>query len=296
MNKIELQIIDRYLLILKNILINAMKPICFADGLLVPTESATIHASDIGLIRGYGIFDFFRTVNYKPLFLEDYLDRFISSAAKTYLPLPYDRAQLRSIIQELIEKNDLQTGGLRMILSGGVSDNHFSPAEGKLFIFAESLLFPATQKYEEGVKLLTVEHVRAVAEIKMTNYAFPVWHSMQWKAAGAEDVLYHQDGLVSESSRSNFFIVKDGKISTPDKHVLMGITRKQILKIAGNVQIRPVSLEEAFDADEAFITSTTKVLLPITRLDDHPIGTGKPGSVTIEILEKFKTLEIESSL
>lgn len=273
-----------------------MKPICFADGLLVPTESATIHASDIGLIRGYGIFDFFRTVNYKPLFLEDYLDRFISSAAKTYLPLPYDRAQLRSIIQELIEKNDLQTGGLRMILSGGVSDNHFSPAEGKLFIFAESLLFPATQKYEEGVKLLTVEHVRAVAEIKMTNYAFPVWHSMQWKAAGAEDVLYHQDGLVSESSRSNFFIVKDGKISTPDKHVLMGITRKQILKIAGNVQIRPVSLEEAFDADEAFITSTTKVLLPITRLDDHPIGTGKPGSVTIEILEKFKTLEIESSL
>jgi branched-chain amino acid aminotransferase len=114
--------------------------------------------------------------------------------------------------------------------------------------------------------------------------------------AGAEDVLYHQDGQVSESSRSNFFIVKDGVISTPDKHVLMGITRKQILKIAGNVQIRPVSLQEALDADEAFITSTTKILLPVTQLDDHTIGTGKPGSVTLDILEKFKNLEKESSL
>jgi len=273
-----------------------MKPFCFADGQLLPTQTATIHASDIGLIRGYGIFDFFRTVNYQPLFLEDYLDRFISSAAKTYLPLDYSREELRTIIGELIKKNDLKTGGLRMVLSGGVSENHFSPANGKLFIFAESLMFPTQEKYEEGIKLLTLEHVRAVAEIKMTNYAFPVWHSMQWKKAGAEDVLYHQDGQVSESSRSNFFIVKDGVISTPDKHVLMGITRKQILKIAGNVQIRPVSLQEALDADEAFITSTTKILLPVTQLDDHTIGTGKPGSVTLDILEKFKNLEKESSL
>jgi branched-chain amino acid aminotransferase len=158
-----------------------MKPFCFADGQLVPTQPATIHASDIGLIRGYGIFDFFRTVNYQPLFLEDYLDRFISSAAKTYLPLDYSREELRTIIGELIKKNDLKTGGLRMVLSGGVSENHFSPANGKLFIFAESLMFPTQEKYEEGIKLLTLEHVRAVAEIKMTNYAFPVWHSMQWK-------------------------------------------------------------------------------------------------------------------
>jgi branched-chain amino acid aminotransferase len=290
-----LQIIALYLLILILYPKEYMKPFCFADGKIIPTELAKIHASDIGLIRGYGIFDFFRTVNYKPLFLEDYLDRFISSAAKTYIPLIYTREELRQIIHELIQKNDLQAGGLRMVLSGGVSENHFSPAEGKLFIFAESLMFPTSQKYEEGIKLLTLEHVRAVAEIKMTNYAFPVWHSMQWKEAGAEDVLYHLDGQVSESSRSNFFIVKNGVISTPDKHVLNGITRKQILKIVGNVQIRPVSLEEAFDADEAFITSTTKILLPVTKLDDHRIGTGKPGPVAFDILERFKTLEQESS-
>lgn len=273
-----------------------MKPFCFADGQIIPTESATIHPADIGLIRGYGIFDFFRTVNYKPLFLEDYLDRFTSSAEKTYLPLDYSREELKKIISELIQKNDLKTGGLRMVLSGGVSENHFSPAKGKLFIFAESLMFPTQQKYEEGIKLLALEHIRAIAEIKTTNYALPVWHSVHWKNTGAEDVLYHQDGQVSESSRSNFFIVKDGIISTPDRHILMGITRKHIMKLAGNVHIRPVSFEETLEADEAFISSTTKILLPVTKIDDHKIGTGKPGPVTMDILEKFRVLEKESSL
>jgi branched-chain amino acid aminotransferase len=100
-----------------------MKPFCFADGKIIPSEMATIHPMDLGLTRGYGIFDFFRTVNYQPLFLEHYLDRFIASAEKTYLPLPYSREELRASIAELIDKNDLQNGGLRMVLSGGVSEN-----------------------------------------------------------------------------------------------------------------------------------------------------------------------------
>ncbi len=270
-----------------------MKPFCFADGEIIPTETASIHPMDLAFIRGYGIFDFFRTVNYQPLFLEDYLNRFIASAEKTFLPLPYSREELRSIIKELIQKNDLEFGGIRMLLSGGVSDNHFSPASGKLFIFAESLLFPSEEKYQNGVKLLSLEHVRPISDIKTTNYAYPVWHSNIWKKAGAEDVLYHLNGFISESSRSNFFIVKDGVISTPDKHVLMGITRKHVMEIAGNVQIKPISLQEVLNADEAFITSTTKVLLPITQLDEHAIGNGKPGEISLGILEKFRNLEKE---
>ncbi len=271
-----------------------MKPFCFADGKIIPSEMATIHPMDLGLTRGYGIFDFFRTVNYQPLFLEHYLDRFIASAEKTYLPLPYSREELRASITALIDKNDLQNGGLRMVLSGGISENHFSPAQGKLFIFAESLDFPAKEKYEQGIKLLTVEYVRPIADIKTTNYTLPVWHSVNWKKLGAEDVLYHWNGWVSESSRSNFFMVKDGILHTPDQHILMGITRKHILQVAGQVVIRPISLEEVWEADEAFISSTTKVLLPVTQLDERIIGTGKPGQVTMNILEKFRELEKET--
>ncbi len=268
-----------------------MKPFCFADGSIIPTETASIHPMDLGLIRGYGIFDFFRTVNYKPLFLDHYLDRFTASAEKTYLPLGYSREELKTIISELIAKNDLKQGGIRMVLSGGVSENHFSPAKGKLFIFAESLIFPSQEKYGNGVKLLSVEYIRSIADIKTTNYAFPVWHSAHWKKAGAEDVLYHMEGWVSESSRSNFFIVKDGVVSTPDRHILMGITRKHVMEIAGNVQIRPISLEETLSADEAFITSTTKVLLPVTQVDDIKIADGKPGPVSQDILSRFREME-----
>ncbi len=269
----------------------SMKPFCFADGKIIPTASAKIHPMDLSVIRGYGIFDFFRTVNYVPLFLEQYLDRFIASAEKTYIPLEYSRAELRQIIQELIEKNDLKEGGLRMVLTGGISENHFSPAKGVLFIFAESLIFPSKEKYESGIKLLSLEYVRSIAEIKTTNYAYPVWHSVQWKSAGAEDVIYHQKGEISESSRSNIFIVKDGIVSTPEKHVLKGITRKQVMDLVGDVSVRSVSFQELLEADEAFITSTTKVLLPVTSIDNQVIGNGKPGQKSLEILEKFKALE-----
>lgn len=268
-----------------------MKPFCFADGKIIPTESATLHPMDLGVIRGFGIFDFFRTSGYTPLFLEHYLDRFISSAEKTHLPLRYSREELRSIISELIKKNDLADGGIRMVMTGGVSENHFSPAEGKLFIFGEALSLPSEEKYQQGIKLLTLEYVRPIADIKTTNYALPVWHSVNWKRLGAEDVLYHWNGLVSESSRSNFYIVKNGTIHTPDQHILMGVTRKKILELAGNVVIRPITLEEVWEADEAFISSTTKILLPVTQLDERKIGNGKPGSITKGILEKFRQLE-----
>lgn len=272
-----------------------MKPFCFAKNQVISSEKAVLHPMDIGLIRGYGIFDFFRTSNYKPLFLSDYLDRFIRSAEKTRLFLNPSKDDLASIISELIEKNDLKNGGIRMLLTGGVSENHFSPVEGSLFIFCEELDFPPIEKYIKGVKLLSAEHVRAIADVKTTNYAFPVWHSGEWKSQGAEDVIYHHEGLVSESSRSNIFMIKKGEIATPDSHILHGITRKRVLEISGNVKIRPVKWEEILAADELFMTSTTKKILPITQIDDIKIGNGKPGPETKLLIEKFKEMELKSS-
>lgn len=268
-----------------------MKPYCFAKDRIRESKTATIHPMDIGLIRGYGIFDFFRTSSYVPLFLQDYLDRFIRSAEKMHLPLPVDRAGLEEIILDLISKNELENGGIRMLLTGGISENHFSPSSGSLFVFCESLEFPPTSKYETGVKLLSAEHVRAVADIKTTNYAFPVWHSANWKKEGAEDLIYHQNGMISESSRSNIFVIKDGQISTPDQHVLHGITRKRVLELANGAVIRPISFRELLEADEVFMTSTTKKILPVTRIDNDAIADGKPGPISLGLLEEFKKME-----
>lgn len=273
-----------------------MKNFCFANDAIIQAEKASIHPMDIGLIRGYGIFDFFRTSNYTPLFLNDYLDRFIRSAEKTHLTLSQNKEELKSIILELIEKNDLEVGGIRMLLTGGVSENHFSPTKGSLFIFCEDLDFPAKEKYEKGVKLLALEHVRAIADIKTTNYAYPVWHSATWKKEGAEDVLYHMNNLISESSRSNIFIVKDGQIATPDKHILHGITRKRVLEIAPDTEIRQITLSELLEADEVFMTSTTKKVLPVTYINEFKIGKGIPGPRTKKLIDDFVKMEQKSSV
>jgi branched-chain amino acid aminotransferase len=273
-----------------------MKTFCFANSKIIESDKAQIHPMDIGLIRGYGIFDFFRTSNYSPLFLGDYLDRFIRSAEKTLLNLTFNKGELSQIIHELVEKNDLKNGGIRMLLTGGVSENHFSPTNGSFFIFCEELEFPSESKYEKGVKLLALEHIRSIADIKTTNYAFPVWHSNIWKKEGAEDVLYHMNGQISESSRSNIFIVKDGKISTPQQHILHGITRKRILELAPYTEIRNITLQEVFDSDEVFMSSTTKKVLPVTKIDNRTIGNGIPGPITKKLYEEFIEMEQKISV
>ncbi len=271
-----------------------MKPFCFAKDQVIPAHEAVCHPLDIALIRGYAIFDFFRTVNYQGLFLEEYLNRFIQSAQKAHLPLEYDKNALSEIIANLIEKNDHAKGGIRMLLTGGISPNHFLPAKGNLYIFCEPLQLPSEQKYAEGVKLLTVDYVRPIPTIKTTNYTLPCHLSVDWKAEGAEDVLYHHQGIVSESSRSNVFMVKEGKISTPKSNILLGITRRHTLEIAGNVEVRDITLKEIKAADEVFITSTTKRILPITQVDDDFIADGKVGSLTRSLMAQFEAKEKET--
>ena len=268
-----------------------MKPFCFAKEKIIESKLATCHPLDIGLIRGYAIFDFFRTVGPHPLFLEDYLVRFIHSAKSAHLPLLYSKQDLEQIIHELIAKNELNNGGIRMILSGGISDNFFTPAVGDLFIFCETLKLPSKEKYAHGVKLLPVEYVRPIPKIKTTNYTLPCYLSVDWPSQEAEDVIYHHQGLVSESSRSNVFMVKDGVISTPSSHILEGITRKKTMELAQNVQVRDIQLVELLAADEVFITSTTKRILPITKIGDQQIGIGNPGNQTKILMAEFEKME-----
>lgn len=267
------------------------KSFCFSNDQIVSSHLATLHPLDIGLIRGYAIFDFFRVENSRPLFLEAYLQRFIGSAQSSHLPLGYDMEGLKTIIYDLIKKNAVEQGGIRMLLTGGISENNFSPTKGKLFVFCEDLKMPSPEKYETGVKLISEEFVRPLPSIKTTNYTLPVWLSARWKEQAAEDVVYHFGDAVSESSRSNIFMVKKGQLVTPKRNILMGITRKNVMALAGQVQERDISLTELLNADEVFITSTTKRILPVTQIDGTLIKAGRPGSVTRELMEKLLLLE-----
>jgi branched-chain amino acid aminotransferase len=270
-----------------------MPDMIYLNGELVPSEQATLHISDLGLLRGYGIFDFFRAIDGQPVFLEDHLDRLENSARRMELSLPVSRNKIRQAIFEIVRLHSIDLLGIKVILTGGYSPDGYAPAEQpNLIIFGKPFQFSDTAK---GMKLMTVEYVRELADIKTLNYAFPILHLSRMKKAGADDVLYHKDGMISESSRSNIFIVKGEKVITPNTHILYGITRKHALAVAREhflVEERPVKLAEAWQADEMFTTASTKRLTPITHVDGQSIGGGQPGKITRKLSELF--LERES--
>ncbi len=202
------------------------------------------------------------------------------------------RPVLKERIFELIEINDLPDSAIKMILTGGYAPDGYVPPERQnllLMSFPQRLYGSST--YSEGIKLMTYRHVREMAEVKTLNYTTGIRLLKALQKAQADEVLYHNGTYVSESARSNFFIVTpDDTIVTPNHDILWGITRKRILQSARahyRVEERPLSLEEIFTAKEAFLSSTTKGALPVVQIDDHTVGDGTPGKVTKHLYELY---------
>lgn len=271
--------------------------IAFVNNEFIDEDKATLQVSDLSIQRGYAAFDFFRTKNYIPLFLDDYLDRFFNSISLLHLQPIHNREELKAIIYKLIEKNKLAESGIRVTLTGGYSPDSYEPVRPNLIITQVKIQLTTPEKFTAGLKIITHEYQRDLPEAKSINYLVGVWLQQKVKEQNAADVLYHQQGMVSEFPRSNVFIVTpDNKIVTPSENILKGITRMQVLKLAAkkySVEIRPLHIEEIRSAAEIFMTSTTKRLLPITRVDDLIIGNGKAGPVTTQLNEDFIKMEDE---
>lgn len=262
---------------------------------IVPDSEATLNISDLAIQRGYGIFDFFKVVNGHPYFLEDYLDRFYHSASVMRLAVPLERDQLRRSVYELIARNNLGESGIKMILTGGYSSDGYHPAVPNLIISQHPLALPAKSVIETGVKIITNEYVRDIPQVKTINYTMGIWLIEKVNNEKAADVLYVKDGLVSEFPRSNFFIVtRDNVVLTASSNVLMGVTRKNVLRLARQVFAADetnITLEAVYQAREAFITSTTKRIIPVVQVNEKIIGNGQPGPVSMELLRRLVDLE-----
>jgi branched-chain amino acid aminotransferase len=263
------------------------------NGQILPASDAKIQVNDLAILRGLGIFDFLRAEKGSPILLDDYLNRFERSAGSVGLPLPINRKGISKEIFELIKLNNLPECGIRIILTGGYSPDGFSPNKSNLIIICEELHFPESWQYLKGAKLLTFEYKREWSEVKSINYFSAVKLLPLIKANFATDILYHHQGYVYEASRSNFFIIKNGTIISPSEGILKGITRKTILGIANKkftIALRPIKFEELQEAEEAFITSTTKKILPITKINEQEIGDGTPGKISQELIHLYKNL------
>lgn len=258
------------------------------NGEIIPREQAVIGVDDLAILRGYGMFDFFLVREGHPLFFDDYLDRFERSARLLHLVLPFSREELKAQIMRLIRANDLQEAGLKLVLTGGYSPDGYSFTRPNLVILASPLPQYPSAKYEKGVKLMLHEYHRSIPTAKTINYIVGINLLPQMQAAGAEDVLFHFGGLVFETTRANFFIVKnDGSVVTASEGILAGITRKKTLEIARQhlqVEERNLTMEELKTAKEAFISSSTKQIMPVVRVDGFSIGNGRPGEITRQLM------------
>lgn len=268
-------------------------PIWF-NGSWKKAEDVQVSVKDIGFLRGYGIFDFFRIMDGKPVFLSDHLDRFLRSADLMGLTLAYTKTELAECIHELAAMATDSCLGVKMVLTGGESVNGFDPAPtANLWILPGVFQFADP---ERGMRLMSQVYVREMAEIKSLNYAYAIRNWAQVKASGADDLIYHtEEHGVSESSRSNLFYVKDGVIHTPEVHILEGITRKHVIALASAhyaVKCGKCTLNDFLQADEVFTTGSTKRVVPILAIDGNVIGDGTRGPVAKHLYEMLVKAEV----
>ncbi len=255
-------------------------PNIYINGEILPQEKALIPVYDLGLLRGLGIFDYFRVLDGIPVFAEDHIERLENSLRIMDFKTGLTAAQWHALFYEMIKANNAVRAGFRVVVTGGFSDDGYTiPEKKNIYLMLHGLPVDDPALHEKGVSLVTTGYQRDTPEAKTTVYIESMKVQPQLKKAGAFEILYHWKGEISECSRCNiFFITPDGTLATPAKGMLKGITRKQVLALAAEhnliVEERPVHLEEVPWMAGAFLTATTKGVLPVVKIDDMVIGEG----------------------
>lgn len=272
--------------------------VAFINGHFIEEKSTCLHISDLSIQRGYGIFDYCRTASNTPCYLNDHIERFFRSASIMHLQVPISEEELRSVIHQLITKNNIPDSGIRMLLTGGYSPDSYEIIQPNLIVLQHPLVLRPVGSPLQGIKVITQEYVREFPEAKTINYTMGIWLQQKVKQSNAVDVLYHQNGEISEFPRANFFLVTgDDTVVTPIQNILRGVTRKRIIELASKnfvCEERTVTIGEFREAKEAFMTSTTKRVVPIVQIDDVVIGDGTPGPVSSYIDQALENAEMSN--
>lgn len=264
----------------------------YFNGHITEATSVSISPFDIGVLRGYAVFDLLRTVGGRPFLLAEHLERLRSSAADLGLRVPESDERITAIIDDLLARNRHAEAVVRLVLTGGNSPDGMSydASSPTFYIVTQDFVAPPAELYEHGGRLLTERHSREVPSAKSTNYITMLKNRPRIAEADALDLLYHDGTHVFEAASASFYVVRDKKIHAPSDDVLCGTVGSLVLDAARErfeIVRGPITVPEAFGADEAFITSTTRGVMPIVRIDEQVIGSGAVGPVTRELMSLF---------
>lgn len=281
-----------------------MEGIIYLNGTLVPAQEAKISPFDRGLLYGYGLFETMRSYNGRVFRLDRHLARLKRSAWVLALASELEAYDLEQAIYKTLEANQLKDARIRLTVSAGLGDRGLAPPNlGPITVMvsAQKLSLPSTQVYRRGIRAAIVSTRRnslsPLSQIKATNYLDSFVALSQAVALGAEDaILLNERGFIAECSTSNIFLVAEGILTTPsvESGILPGITREAVLELARDLGIEAVEREipeaDLFQAEEAFLTTSVREVVPITSVNGKPVGSGKPGTVTKRLMAAYKEL------
>ncbi len=279
-----------------------MGNIVFLNGEFLNKDEAKVSVFDRGFLFGDGIYEVVPVVNSVVLDKEPFLERLERSLGEVELDWPLSKEQFLVMIDELIRRNELKEGGVYMQVTRGVAPREFYyPSNVKptlmAFVFEKNVIDNPLAK--RGIEAVTVEDLRwKRRDIKSISLLAQCMAKEEAHKKGAHEGWMVEDGLVTEGTSSTAYIVKDGKIITRplSNSILPGIRRKLLIEIAKKYDIeivqRAFSVKEAYEADEAFISSATTFVLPVVKIDGKTIGDGKPGP----IFKKMRKMYIKSAL
>jgi len=275
------------------------------NGRLTGERDAVISVFDHGFLYGEGIYETMRTYNGRPFLYDRHLRRLRRSAELIRLTLPFSSESLADQISDTL--NGAALGGddayIRVLVTRGVGELTYDPQATptpSVVIIVKPHVEPAAELYRDGVQVVIVDVVRnhpssvnpLIKSNNLMNSALAMQEALRRHAF--EGIMRNYRGELTECTTSNLFIVKDGVALTPplSAGLLPGITREFLFEIAAaaGVPAREHTLfdNDLYTADEAFLTGTTRELMPITRVDDRVIGSGRPGPITVTLLEGFR--------
>jgi branched-chain amino acid aminotransferase len=285
-----------------------MAAIVNVNGRISDQEHAAISVFDHGFLYGEGVYETLRTYNGQPFLFDRHMRRLRNSAGMLALDVPLTDGEIDARFRETMRAAGLgdapdREAYIRILVTRGIGELTYDPAAcptPSVVVIVKPNVEPAPDVFQRGVKVSLVSTVRnhpgSVNPLIKSNNLINNALAMQeaFRRGGFEGIMRNYRGELAECTQSNFFIVKDGVALTPpiDAGLLPGITRAFVFEVGAEtgIDVREAVLkdDDLFGADECFLTSTTREIVPIVQVDDRKIGSGAPGRVTTILLNGFR--------
>ena len=273
-------------------------PIVYLNGAYLPIDEAKISPLDRGFIFGDGVYEVIPYYDGRGLCAREHLERLQRSMDALYQTNPHSLAEWETIISGVIEKNGGGNLGIYIQVTRGVAKRDFPPPAGltpTVFLMANPLPTPKPEIYANGISAVSIDDNRWLrCQIKSTALLGAVLLKHESQQDGGDEAVMFRDGYLTESTASNIAIVKNGVILCPpaDNLILAGITFVLMQRLAQQanlpLEVRRISRREVEQADEIWITSSTKEVVPIVMLDGKPVADGKPGALFKKMYQLFQ--------